>query len=184
MPMTLQTITYITHFRFDWMILSMLSNPSENLWLLGLILSGSLVPGCARIMPTNAKHDESLSAAQIAEAGFLFESQGRTANAIDCFEKSLAMEPLNKPLQDKIAKLKTTPSVSNGPTSSATLDEVFSRHERSLSPKTDARTFTTSGEHFRTVSHTTVSEVEFDEIFVGEHTTIDSQDPAFDDWSR
>ena len=183
MPMTFQTITHITHFRFDWVILSMLTNSGEKLWLLVLILNGSLLCGCARIMPTNAKHDKSLSAAEIAEAGFLFESQGRTENAIDCFEKSLAMAPSNKRLQGKIAALKAKPTVTSGQISSATLDEVVSRHETSLRPTTDERTFAASDEHLETVSYSTVSEVEFDETRVGEQTQIDSHDDAYDDWN-
>ncbi len=144
------------------------------------LLCASLLPGCTRILPTSAKQSNNRSVSDIAETGFLFESQGRTENAIECFEKALAMEPTNTQLKAKIASLKSKPEQAENQQAISNLDEVLRRHESAKDLEFKGKTLATPDHNFRTASHSSADEMEFDGSLIGKQSSLDSQDSALE----
>lgn len=141
----------------------------------------ALIPGCARVLPSNAKGSQARSAAQIAETGLLFESQGRTENAIECFEKALALEPSSRRLKDKIARLKQTPERTENRQAISKLDDVLLRHERHEPQEFNSNETAVADQPVRTVSHGYTDETEFDDALIGRQSSFRSQDAVLED---
>ena len=122
------------------------------------------------------------SAAGLAEIGLLLESQGKTPQAIECFEKSLELEPSNKVLKQKIASLISRPKARDERKAVASVDDVFRRYGATESSKIEENTLRPPVRSHIVASHSLAEEDKVEDTKERAEKLFHNKEPLFDEW--
>jgi hypothetical protein len=147
-------------------------------------LGALLLAGCASWKELTTRQQGPRSAGDWAEIGLVFESQGRTSQAVECFEKSLELEPSNTVLQEKIASLRVCPKAEDGRTSLATVNEVFRRYGEAGSLEHPDNTLRPPKRKHRVAAVSSTEEKAVEDMKLGSQSALPEEDSRSSQWSR